>query len=339
MQKKLLTVAVAGALAMPVAAMAEVTVYGTIDGGLRSTSKVADGAGGSNSVFSQEGSYRTTNRWGLKGGEDLGGGLKASYTLEGQYGSDDGTGPIGVGLFHRKALVGLSSGSWSVDVGRDYTVNFKANGIMDPMGFTYTGITTTAGGTFTAGTRDNNMITAGFKLGAANLRVETGLGENAGPSGTASGDRVGFGADAAFGPVKVAVAFSTEETAANTDTKTTNLGGVYGLGAITLRLGWNKREVQNGNEDSQVMFGFEYDISPTMEFRLGYYDWKIDNAAGTEIGTKKVTILGLDYRLSKSTTAYVEFDNNKVTGTALTTTVGSRLDGSTGIGAGVVHAF
>ena len=41
MQKKLLTVAVAGALALPVAAIADVTVYGTIDTGLRNISKLA----------------------------------------------------------------------------------------------------------------------------------------------------------------------------------------------------------------------------------------------------------------------------------------------------------
>jgi len=42
MHKKLLTVAVAGALAAPLAAMADVTVYGTIDTGIRSTSKVCE---------------------------------------------------------------------------------------------------------------------------------------------------------------------------------------------------------------------------------------------------------------------------------------------------------
>ena len=337
MQKKLLTVAVAGALAMPVAAMADVTVYGTIDGGIRSTSKVADGAGGSNSVLSQEGSYRTTNRWGLKGSEDLGGGLKANFTLEGTYTSDDNSDTLDG--FNRKSLVGLSSGNWSVDVGRDYTVNFKANGIMDPMSFTYTGITTTAGATFTAGTRDNNLITAGFRFGTGGIRIDYGMGEQTNASQTPSGDRLGVGADFAFGPVTIAAAFSTEETGANQDTTWLNVGGAYKMGAFTFRAGLNNRDIDNGNEDAQWMIGVEYDISPTMEVRFGHYNGTTDNAAGTEVATKKVTIVALDYRLSKSTTAYVEFDNLKVTGTAVSTAEGSRLDGSTGIGAGIVHAF
>ena len=83
MQKKLLTVAVAGALAAPVAAMADVTVYGTIDTGIRTASKVCTAAGGANctetgSLLSVTEGERTTNRWGLKGSEDLGGGLRAS---------------------------------------------------------------------------------------------------------------------------------------------------------------------------------------------------------------------------------------------------------------------
>lgn len=336
MQKKLLTVAVAGALALPVAAMADVTVYGTIDGGIRNQSKVNDGAGGDDSVLQQLGSYRTTNRWGLKGSEDLGGGMKLNFTLEGTY-TSDATGDTLDG-FNRKSLVGLSSGNWSVDVGRDYTVNFKANGIMDPMSFTYTGITTTAGGTFTAGTRDDNLITAGFRFGTGGIRIDYGLGEALGAG--ASGDRLGIGADFAFGPVTVAAAFSTEETALNTDTTTTNLGAAYKMGAFTIRGGINTREIDNGgNEDSQWMAGLQYGFSPTLNGRVGYYNWTTDNAGGTEIGSKKVLIVALDYYLSKSTTAYVEFDRQNFEGNQLGAAAGDLRDGATAIGAGVVHAF
>jgi predicted porin len=335
MQKKLLTVAVAGALAMPVAAMADVTVYGTIDGGLRNQSKVNDGAGGDDSVLQQLGSYRTTNRWGLKGSEDLGGGLRANFTLEGFYTSDDNSDTLDG--FNRKSIVGLSGGAWSVDVGRDYTVNFKANGIMDPMSFTYTGITTTAGPTFTAGTRDNNLITAGFRFGTGGIRVDVGLGESLGTA--ASGDRIGVGADFAFGPVTVAAALSTEETAVNVDTQTTNLGAAYKLGAFTIRGGINMREIDNGNEDSQWMAGLQYGFSPALNGRVGYYNWTTDNAGGTEIGSKKVLIVALDYYLSKSTTAYVEFDRQNFEGNQLGTAAGDLRDGATGIGAGIVHAF
>jgi predicted porin len=76
--------AVAGAFAMPAAALAQVTVFGTIDGGIRNQSKVQVGAG-DESVMTVSDQIRTTNRWGLRGSEDLGGGLKANFWLEGNY--------------------------------------------------------------------------------------------------------------------------------------------------------------------------------------------------------------------------------------------------------------
>ena len=89
MQKKLLTVAVAGVLAAPISAMAAVTVYGTIDTGIRMQTDAVT-ATGTDSVLLITDGTRTTNRWGLRGSEDLGGGLKANFNLEGQYGSDTG---------------------------------------------------------------------------------------------------------------------------------------------------------------------------------------------------------------------------------------------------------
>lgn len=346
MQKKLLTMAVAGALAAPVAALADVTVYGTIDGGLRNQSKVIVGASDESVLDATEG-LRTTNRWGLKGSEDLGGGLMLNFTLEGTYSQESGDSLDG---FDRNARIGLSKGGNSVDIGRDYTVNFKANGIMDPMGFTYTGITTTAGATFTAGTRSNDLITAGFRFGTGGIRVDYALGEQADPA-AASGDRFGVGGDFAFGPVTVAAAFSSQETGVNVDTTTTNLGAAYSMGAFTFRGGINMAEVDQGNEHMQWMAGAQYAFSPTLNGRVGYYNWTVDNTGGTEIATRKTLIVALDYYLSKRTTAYVEFDRHDLTGTATgfsatsTAGVGSAVnsravnDGATGISAGIVHAF
>src|SRR5688572_13968738 len=83
MQKKLLTMAVASALAMPAVALAQVTVFGTMDGGLRQQTKALT-ATGDDSILTANDGLRTTNRWGLRGSEDLGGGLMANFWLEGQ---------------------------------------------------------------------------------------------------------------------------------------------------------------------------------------------------------------------------------------------------------------
>lgn len=378
MHKKLLTVAVAGALAAPLAAMADVTVYGTIDTGIRSTSKVCeppDQTGNltsaaqcpsTSSLLSVTDGERTTNRWGLKGSEDLGGGLRANFTLEGQYNSDTGNGPnpsgSATGLFGRKAIVGLSGGMWSVDLGKDYTANFKTQGVYDPMSYTYTGITPTAGNNV-AGTRSGNMVTAGFRFGTGGVRVEYAMGEVAGDS--SSGSRFGGNLDFAFGPVTLVAAYSTRTDSfagQDLDQDTFNIGGVYKLGAMTFRAGYSSSEYKLSNggtgkaDTPMYVLGFQYDFSPAVSGRIGYYNMEF-NINDNKVGSRDWFILAVDYNLSKTTVLYAAVDVSGITDSSLTVSgstgqlsasvvpgVGATggynvADGSTGISAGIMHAF
>jgi predicted porin len=365
MQKKLLTVAVAGALAAPLAAMADVTVYGTIDTGIRSTSKVVTATGDDSKLEVTEGE-RTTNRWGLRGSEDLGGGMRANFTLEGQYASDIGGGPgsttpANQGLFQRKSVVGLSSGNWSVDLGRDYTVNFKTQGVYDPMSYTYTGITPAAGNN-TAGTRWSNGVTAGFRFGTGGIRLDYSFGEVAGETGDA---QYGINGDFAFGPVTVVAAFSTRQATApapvgTVQQDTLNLGAAWKMGAFTFRGGYSTSEystdaISDLADTPMLMLGVQYAFSPTLNGRIGYYTMDF-NVGGTEVGSRDWFIVALDYILSKNTTLYVALDNSAIDGSSITVngntgaiTVGTNgqgatagntvLDGSMGISAGIAVAF
>lgn len=349
MQKKLLTVAVAGLFAAPVAAMADVTVYGTIDTGVRNISKLNNGAGGTDSLLDVANNTRQTNRWGLKGSEDLGGGLRANFTLEGQYASDIGGGPGTAspgnqGLFQRKSIVGVSKGGMSVDLGRDYTVNFKSQGIYDPMSYTYTGITPAAG-TNTAGVRSSNMVTAGFRFGTGGIRVDYAAGEVIGQNSW--GTRTGVNADFAFGPVTVTGAVSSAKDAATGQVKTNtqNFGGRYKLGAFTIRAGYSSTEVKNAGvktETPLLLLGLQYGFTPTMDGRIGYYDGKTE-VNGANAGKRKLFIAAMDYNLSKTTALYVEVDrvtlDNVAEAAAQAAGAGTRQDGSTGIGVGVNHRF
>lgn len=338
MQKKLLTLAVAGALAVPAIALADVTVYGTIDTGLRQQGKISTAAGGAttDSQLTVTDGLRTTNRIGFKGSEDLGGGLMANFTMEGQHQSDDGNRAINT---QRKSIVGLSKGGNSVDLGRDYTVNFKSQGIYDPMSYTYTGIAPTAG-TNTAGVRSSNMVTAGFRFGTGGIRVDYALGEVVGQNSW--GTRTGLMGDFAFGPATVTAAYSTmkDAVAGTQTTKTTNVGGKYDMGAFTFRAGWSKTEAEGGTDTPMFVLGVQYGFSPTLNGRVGYYNTKFENnATGAEVGTSKLAILALDYSLSKRTTAYVEFDRRTLSGNQNTGAVGTLVDGATAFAVGIAHAF
>lgn len=89
---------------------ANVEVYGLIDTGLNYQHVDADRTGVDDvSKFQMKSSQSTPNRWGLRGTEDLGEGLKVGFVLEGQFNSDDGLLMPGNRLFHRAAQIMLMS--------------------------------------------------------------------------------------------------------------------------------------------------------------------------------------------------------------------------------------
>jgi predicted porin len=335
MQKKLLTMAVAGALAAPVAAFAQVTVYGTIDTGLRNQTK-AQVAGGDESNMVVTDGLRTTNRLGFRGSEDLGGGLMANFTMEGQHASDTGGTAINTA---RKSIVGLSKGGMSVDLGRDYTVNFKAQGIYDPMSYTYTGIAPNV--LNTAGVRFSNLVTAGFRFGTGGIRVDYTTGAEI--PGDDTGQGFGINGDFAFGPVTVAAAYSTVDADnAGNSVDTTNIGAAYKMGAFTFRGGWSETDAEaTDTQTPMYMLGVQYAFSPTLNGRVGYYNIETETA-GTTVQERKQILVALDYYLSKRTTLYVLYDRLDLDAGAVTLSgaqSGALLDGASGISVGVAHAF
>ncbi|SIT45665.1 OmpC family outer membrane porin [Paraburkholderia piptadeniae] len=92
-----------------------VTLYGVVDAGVTYTSN----AGGSNQYALTSGNMGA-NRWGLRGSEDLGGGLSTIFTLESGFTIANGKFGQNGTFFGRQAFVGLS-GSWgAVTLGRQY---------------------------------------------------------------------------------------------------------------------------------------------------------------------------------------------------------------------------
>jgi predicted porin len=101
-------------------AQSSVTLYGIADGGLLFNNNVK---GAKLYSFSSANS----SRWGLQGAEDLGGGLKAIFTLENGYALGTGTLSQGGLEFGRKAFVGLKSDTYgTVTLGRQYSASNDA---------------------------------------------------------------------------------------------------------------------------------------------------------------------------------------------------------------------
>jgi predicted porin len=106
-----------GAVAGSAHAQSSVTLYGIVDTGILFNNNVKG-------LHEYALSQATSSRWGLKGSEDLGGGLSAVFDLENGFTTGTGTLSQGGLEFGRKAFVGLSSKQFgTLTAGRQYSVS------------------------------------------------------------------------------------------------------------------------------------------------------------------------------------------------------------------------
>ncbi len=127
------SLAVAILASAPLCAAAQsVTLYGVIDTGIEYVNNIGEAK---NSVVRMPNLTATVpSRWGLRGTEDLGGGLKSVFVLESGFASDSATSNQGGRLFGRQAFVGLSGNWGQVAFGRQYTMMFWAGLDSDILG-------------------------------------------------------------------------------------------------------------------------------------------------------------------------------------------------------------
>lgn len=116
--------ALMGVFATAAHAQSSVTLYGLIDAGITYTNNQ-----NGHSNWKETSGLVNGSRWGLRGAEDLGGGLKAIFTLENGFNIANGKLGQGSREFGRQAFVGLSSNQLgSVTLGRQYdsVIDFRA---------------------------------------------------------------------------------------------------------------------------------------------------------------------------------------------------------------------
>jgi len=205
MKKTLMVAALSGVFATAAHAQSSVTLYGLIDAGLTYTNN----QNGSHNFKMTSGAVNGS-RWGLRGSEDLGGGLKAIFTLENGFSIANGTLGQQGREFGRQAFVGLSSNQFgTVTLGRQY------DSVVDYLGpLALTG--TQYGGTQFAHPFDNDNLDnsfrvnnsvkyqsanyAGFKFGAL-----YGFSNQA--AGFSNNRAYSVGASYNYGPLNIAAAY------------------------------------------------------------------------------------------------------------------------------------
>jgi predicted porin len=185
MKMSALALAVLAALSLTDSAQAQtnVQVYGLMDAGVEVVNHATDDGGSMVRVVS---GGKNTSRWGFRGSEDLGGGLKAVFNLEG--GIDMDTGAADGALFKRQANVGLEGGFGRLVIGRSFTTTYELVIKFDPMGFApnYSWATTgsaTGPSKYGMTTSFDNMVKYSGRSGDFTYGASVGLGEQSSSSG------------------------------------------------------------------------------------------------------------------------------------------------------------
>jgi predicted porin len=272
MNKKLIALAVAAGVAAPMsAAQAGPTVYGALQAEIASVSN--DGYGENNCkgqrscIATNESGLKVKDnkrgRLGIKGDEDLGGGLKAIYKFEWQV----DTTVANVSDGDREAFVGLKGGFGAITVGRLKSPYKYTGGVKyDPFVTTYLEARKSggmSGGDFGHnGFLDNNLGYTG-KFGMVKIGLNLGLDEGTGVSGPGtdgnSGDIV---ASLAFGQKnwEAFVAMANDEdtdgdaTTGNDAQESIKVGGKFSFGNNTITAQYETVDPDGNNNDDEYMF-------------------------------------------------------------------------------------
>jgi general bacterial porin, GBP family len=306
MKKTLILAGVLGAFAMSAHAQSSVTLYGSLDAGIL----YANNAGG-HSTWNQSSSGMSYTYFGLKGSEDLGGGLKAIFKLESGFDINNGGFYNGQSMFNRQAYVGLKSDQYgTVTLGRQYDSVVDYLSPLSAAGQGY-------GNNLAAHPFDNDNLDESFSI---NNAVKY---QSANYSGFQFGGQYGFsnqagnfsngrawsvGASYGNGPLNFAAGYSQLNNSGGLNNSTgaaaandTNIaaalqrGGFSAGGMTGLNLHLDNYELNGA-----------YHLTPALALTGAYtFTDGTVTGAGNQSPKWQTVMLGTDYSLSKRTDVYL----------------------------------
>jgi predicted porin len=282
MKKSLIALA-ALAFAGAASAQSSVSLYGIADLYVGKTgaagSKVSVGNGGV-----------SASRWGVKGTEDLGGGLSANFNFE--QGLDLTTGAVAAPAFQRQANVSIAGGFGAIKLGR------SGSALDDIMGNTNSGfdsaLSANNGAWLNPG---SNVVNAQVHyttptFGGFAAAVSTQLSGNA-PTNRDTALNITYGAGAVY------AGLGYEEVKGTY--KSTLLQASYDLGKAKLLGSYLTTKPTAGARINSYQLGADIPVSAALTVSVGY--------ANSKQGATKQNAFGVAaaYALSKRTTAYAGF--------------------------------
>ena len=368
MKKTLIAFAALTAIAGAAQAQSTVTLYGIADAyaarssvttrtnnaGVLSSSKLTQSAIDSGGL--------ANSRFGFRGVEDLGSGLKAVFTMESGVSMDSGAGNgSGGGLFSRQAFVGLSGNFGQATLGRHLTAydalrgatNYSDNALL----FSFTQINQV----FSSGVADytnrssNSFLYTSPTFSGFSGSFLLGGGEDKSTALKASRNN-SFHIKYANGPLLVGYAYQNEKFNPNATTSNINgpavvtpagtgerqynlFAGSYDFGVAKLTGSYQAAKQENSTPASGNRKDKEFQTGVSIPFgaatvSAGYVRSKTDNSSLKATG---YSLLGT-YALSKRTSVYAGYVDQKYSG--LTLAAGSSVvEKRSTLATGVRHAF
>lgn len=300
MKKSLVALAV---LAASGAAMAQssVTLYGIADVWVGSV-EVDNGTTSTSTTTMVSGGV-STSRWGMKGSEDLGGGLKAEFTFEQAVNVDDGA----AAGFTRHAWVGLAGGFGAVRMGKTSTP-YDDFGASSDAAFDSDLAPMNLGGfasTKYVGKTSNTIKYVSPTMSGFTGAVSYALDEDVATAASVTS----LGLSYAAGPLAAQVVYQSEDMSSKADEQTFfRVGASYNFGMATVKGIVAKVSdfgYASGADVDEFQIGLDFPISANLVLSGSYANADYNTqAGGKEVGGFGVA---LAYIMSKRTTLYGGF--------------------------------
>ena len=295
MKKNLIALAV---LAASTGAMAQstVTLYGRADVGVGaekingdSTTKMVNGG-------------LTTSRWGLRGTEDLGGGLKAHFKFEQRL--DLSTGEVQSPSFKGEASMGLMGGFGKLTLGRGYTVYDDARALSVSKAVFDSSFTPANNGVFksSASADYSSRANSQIRYDLPNMAgIYGGLSYAFDQSDEADSTITALLVGYKNGPVNVALGYQDQEAS---DDQYLQLAAAYDMGVVAFSAGYNTRSGTDAKgDDTELQLGVEVPVGSSVKLSASYANSKTEIGGATS-GKASGFGLGATYALSKRTRLY-----------------------------------
>lgn len=346
----------AALIATPCFALAQssITLYGIADASVRhARGMTAANAASPSSATALSSGVNNTSRFGMRGREDLGGGLHALFQLETGLNIDTGTQANSNRFFDRASFLGLGGHWGTVTAGRQVNLLADAINPVDAIGLRFAAfnpnVATTAisnhglgiefgtSGAASGSYRLDNSLKYAARIGSVTARAMYSFGESA--NGFNLQSSRGAGLTYAASGLTISTAYQNFKSATGLALDAATMGVGYQFSGLRLSANTGRSKAETSSSTFTVQrvhsVGGTWAATPSLDLTAGIYRLNRERSGVQNDGYTRA-IFFAEYKLSRRSKLFAEFDQthwrNQYQGAA-----NKRV--ARGISVGVTHAF